>query len=508
MTLDANRTDLRLGIVGAGVMGRGIAQVAASAGVSVVLTDASPQVAEEGRAFVARMLERAVEKGRMAEADARAAVERIVLGDSLQDLAGAHVVVEAIVEALEPKRTLFGELEQVVAEDCILATNTSSLSVTDIAAACRVPGRMAGYHFFNPVPLMKLVEVVESPLTAPWVADALVSLARRMGHHPVRASDTPGFIVNHAGRGYGTEALRVASEGIATYADIDRIMREACGFPMGPFELFDLTGLDVSQPVMESIYQQFYEEPRFRPSVIARRRMQAGLYGRKSGQGFYAYREGEQLVPLEPPAPAPAAVKVWVSDEQPEGRDDLLGVLRRGGAELERDGTPSAEALCLVTPIGEDATTTALAQGLDPRRTLAVDTLLGLEGRRTLMTTPVTEAGYRDAAHAFLGADGVPVTVIRDSPGFVAQRILAAIVNVGCEMAQQRIAGPEDIDRSVTVGLRYPHGPLGFGNHLGPSRVLRILKALQDFYGDPRYRPSPWLTRRAKLGLSLLAGEG
>lgn len=507
MSLDPDGPELVVGIVGAGVMGRGIAQLAAAAGIAVVLTDASPHVAADARAFVGKMLARAVDKGRMSQADADAALARLQLAEGVESLARCDVVVEAIVERLEAKQGLFRELEQVASERCILATNTSSLSVTAIASACKRPERVAGYHFFNPVPLMKLVEVVATPLTAPWVVDALIALATRMGHHPVRAADTPGFIVNHAGRGYGTEALRIVDEGVAGFADVDRIMREAAGFPMGPFELLDLTGLDVSQPVMESIYHQYYEEPRFRPSVIGRQRWLAGLYGRKSGAGFYEYREGEAVVAPEASVPAGAQLSVWVSRGERAAREEVTGVLRACGASAEKGASPSSHALCLVAPLGRDATTAALDEGLDPERTVAIDTLLGLDRRRTLMTTPVTRPRYRDAAHALLAADGTPVTVIRDSPGFVAQRILAAIVNIACEMAQQRVATPEDIDRSVTLGLRYPQGPLALGDRLGAARVLRVLEAMRDFYGDPRYRPSPWLTRRARLGVSLLHAD-
>ena len=205
-------------------------------------------------------------------------------------MSGADIVVEAIVEELEAKRRLFGDLESIVSDDCILASNTSSLSVTAIAADCDRPERVAGYHFFNPVPLLKVVEVVDGLLTAPWVGDVLDAVARRCGHRPVRAKDSPGFLVNHAGRGFNTEGLRIVQEGVARPRDVDDILREGgTKFRMGPFELMDTTGLDVSGVVMESIYRQFYEEPRFRPVPIARQRMAAGLYGRKTCRGFDAY---------------------------------------------------------------------------------------------------------------------------------------------------------------------------------------------------------------------------
>jgi 3-hydroxybutyryl-CoA dehydrogenase len=178
---------------------------------------------------------------------------------------------------------------------------------------------------------------------------------------------------------------------------------------------------------------------------------------------------------------------------------------------VETEPRPSGDALCIVTPLGADATTACVTQGLDPTRTLAIDCLFGLgagaPARRTLMTTPLTTAAIRDAAHALFAADGTPVSVIRDSGGFVAQRVIACIVNIGCDIAQQRIASPADIDRAVTLGLGYPQGPLAFGDSLDAMKILTILEAMQDVYGDPRYRPSPWLKRRALLGISLLTEE-
>jgi 3-hydroxybutyryl-CoA dehydrogenase len=410
---------------------------------------------------------------------------------------------------MEVKHAVLAGLEAVVRDDCIIATNTSSLSVTGFAGRARLPGRVAGFHFFNPVPLMRLVEVVGGVVTEPWVLDTLDAIARRMGREPVRTTDTPGFLVNHAGRAFGTEALRIVSEGICGFADVDRVMTEAAGFRLGPFELMDLTGLDVSHAVMESIYHQYYEEPRYRPVYIAAQRRAAGLFGRKTGRGFYDHASGKAAKPAEPALPQVdlSGLTVWISRRQPEHVAALTRAVTQAGAHLADGSLPPSDALLLVAPLGEDATTAALAERLDPKRTVAVDCLFGLEGRRTLMGTPVTDRRVLDAAHALLAAPGAPVTVIRDSPGFIAQRIVAGIVNIGCDIAQQRIAAPDDINRAVELGLGYPRGPLKFGDDLGPGRILRILEAMQAFYGDPRYRPSPWLKRRALLGVPLTTAE-
>lgn len=507
--LDAGRLDLTLGIVGAGVMGRGIAQVAAEAGITVLLADARAEAVAEAAAFCAGMLRRKAAKGAMSEAEAEAAAARIRPSEGYAGFAGCHVVVEAVAERLEAKHAVLAAVEAAVPDGCIVATNTSSLSVTAIAAGARRPERVAGFHFFNPVPLQRLVEVIPGIITAEWVCDALDGVARRMGHHPVRASDTPGFLVNHAGRAFGTEALRIVGEGIAAVADVDRVMVEAAGFRMGPFAVLDLAGLDVSRPVMEGIYHHYYEEPRYRPSVALARLHEAGLLGRKTGRGFYAYPDGKAEDPPESLAPAigVAGLPVWVSNRYPKAADALRALAAAAGAAVEAGSRPGEGALILLAPFGEDATTAALAEGLDPTCTVAVDCLFPLERRRTLMRTPITAERFREAAHALLAADGTPVTVIRDSPGFIAQRIVAGIVNVGADIAQQRIAAPEDIDRAVELGLSYPRGPLGLGDALGPRRILGILEAMQSFYGDPRYRPSPWLKRRALLGVSLKTEE-
>lgn len=497
--LDVSRSDLTAGVAGSGTMGRGIVQVLAQCGARVRVYDAQPGAAAKAKDAIAKALANQVAKGRMAQGDADGTLARIEIADSPGAFRDCHLVVEAIVEELEAKRKLFRELEGIVADACILASNTSSLSVTAMAAACAKPGRVAGYHFFNPVPLMKIVEVVDGELTEPWVGEALAALAKRYGHTAVRCKDTPGFVVNHAGRGFVPESLRVLQEGVADFATIDRILVDAAGFRMGPFSLMDLVGLDVAHAVMKSMHQQYYGEPKYQPAYIAETRVAAGLLGRKTGRGWYRYDKDNnaEKVP-EPPVPAAKPGSVWAGPELRE----LAGKL---GAKLE--AKPGPDSVCLVAPLGQDATGAALEHGLDPKHTVAVDPLFGFAKRRTLMTTPVTTREARDAAHALLASDGVPVSVIRDCCGFVAQRVVAHIVNVGCDIVQQRIATPEDLDRAVMLGLGYPKGPLGMGDAVGAPKILAVLEAMHEITKEPRYRPSPWLTRRARLGVSLLTPE-
>nr|WP_298059978.1 3-hydroxyacyl-CoA dehydrogenase [uncultured Halomonas sp.] len=496
----------RLGIVGTGVMGAGIAQLAAQAGLNVALFDRRDGAASAAVDGLRATFNKLVTKGKVSTASAEAALSHLSVVDTLSALSDCDMVIEAIVEDLGVKKALFADLEAIVSKQCILATNTSSLSVTAIAADLNHPERMAGFHFFNPVPLMKVIEVIGGINTDEAVVDTLLTLAERFGHTGVRAQDTPGFIVNHAGRAYSTEGLKILEERVAELHDIDRILREEAGFRMGPLELFDLTGLDVSHPAMESIFTQFYHDPRYRPSYISRQMLQGKRLGRKTNIGFYRYHNGQKI---DAPAPQPVPKvsdlpPVWVGCVDSALHAHVSSLLKSLGASVEQGDSPSAQALCLLLPFGDDAVSASVHYGTAPERTLCLDGLMGLQRHRTLMMTPVTREGMRDAAHALLARDGAGVTVIRDSVGFVSQRVLAAVVNLACDIAQREIASPTDIDKAVRLGLNYPQGPLEWGDALGPKRLLCILERIYTLTGDPRYRPSPWLRRRATLGVSLL----
>ncbi|RZI40824.1 3-hydroxyacyl-CoA dehydrogenase [Herbaspirillum sp. HC18] len=494
---------LVVGLVGCGVMGRGIAQIAVLSGAQVWLVDTREGAAQAARDELTATFGKLVEKGKLDAQASASAGERLLTGKTLEDLRECHVVVEAIVEDLAAKKSLFGTLEGIVSPDAILATNTSSLPVTAIAAGLKHPQRVAGFHFFNPVPLMKIVEVIGGFHTTPDVTNYMLALGKQWGHTAVLAKDTPGFIVNHAGRGYGTEGLRLLAEGICSVPALDNILRDTAGFRLGPCELLDLTGLDVSHPVMESIYHQYYEEPRFRPQVQTRQMLTAGALGRKVGHGFYRYADGKKEALQEPVQATQLPSSVWISRDRPELYERIASLVSAAGVPVESGEHPGDAALCIVMPLGEDATTCCVREGLDARRTVAVESLFDLSRRRVVMTTPGTSAEYLAMACGVFGATGVPVSVIRDSAGLVTQRVVAHIVNIACDIAQHQIAEPQDIDRAVTLGLGYPLGPLAWGDQLVPMNVLTILKNLEQQTGDTRYRASPWLQRRALLGLSL-----
>jgi 3-hydroxybutyryl-CoA dehydrogenase len=289
-----------IGVVGAGAMGSGIAQVAAAAGHSVVLADAMAGATKKARERISKAAQRDVEKGRRARDEADALLDRIQfvdapLGEDLSVYASCGLLIEAIIEDLAAKQALFRQLESVVANDAVLATNTSSLSIASIAGACASPARVIGMHFFNPAPVMPLVEVVPWLGGEPTLTPQIYEVAEQWAKTPVIATDTPGFIVNRVARPFYGEALRLLEEGIADAPTIDWAMKELGGFRMGPFELMDFIGNDVNYAVTRSVFEGFFFEPRYRPSLTQRRLVESGFLGRKTGRGYYEYGEGATM---------------------------------------------------------------------------------------------------------------------------------------------------------------------------------------------------------------------
>jgi 3-hydroxybutyryl-CoA dehydrogenase len=383
-----------IGIVGAGAMGTGIAQVAAAAGHRVILGDAADGATERARANLVKTMEREVNRERMNKDTANALLGRIEyvprpLEFDLSDYRDCGLIIEAIVEDLSVKRSLFQRLERVVARNAVLATNTSSLSVASIAASCGESARVIGIHFFNPPPLMPLVEIAPWIGGDPEVAAAARDLVKGWKKTPVMASDTPGFIVNRIARPYYGEAIRLLEEGVADPATIDWAMREFGQFRMGPFELMDFIGNDVNYAVTRSVFEAFFYDPRYKPSLTQRRLVEAGFLGKKSARGYYDYRVGA--------------------------------------------GTPM----------------------------------------------PVMDQAVGRA---------------------VCDRIVAMLINEAVDAVLMRVATPEDIDLAMTKGVNYPKGLLAWGNEIGLANVLGRLEALQQEYGEDRYRPSALLRRMVRDG--------
>jgi 3-hydroxybutyryl-CoA dehydrogenase len=279
----------RVGVLGAGTMGAGIAQVAAQSGYEVVLYDVFEEAVQGAALRLGGLLRRLAEKGKLTAEEAEAAIARITPTTELEAMEGVQVVVEAAPERLDIKKSLFTQVEEVVSSEAILASNTSTLSITEIATVLNDPSRVAGMHFFNPAPLLPLVEVIAGAATAPETVDTLVALAISFGKKPVRVKDVPGFIVNRVARPFHLEALRLLEQGVADVATIDRLMREGGGFRMGPFELQDLIGIDINYAASQSVYEAYFQAPRFRPSWRQRQQVESGMLGRKTGRGWYEY---------------------------------------------------------------------------------------------------------------------------------------------------------------------------------------------------------------------------
>lgn len=493
------RSDLIIGVVGAGAMGAGIAQIAAASGRRVLVFDQRNGAAASARDTVLARLRERVEAGKMTEAALSTVADNFVPASSLADFAPCGLVVEAIIEDLGAKQALFAGLAGIVDDRCILASNTSSLPIGAIASGLPNPSRFAGLHFFNPVPVMKLVEVIRTPDTADSVVADLKAIARDMGRTPVEVRDTPGFLVNFGGRAYTTEALAIVHENVATPAQIDAVMRDCCGFRMGPFELMDLTGMDVNYPVTAFVHQSHFGDPRMRSTPLHRYMLDVGQLGRKTGRGFFDYAASASRPSAD--AVASTSPAVAVSLLEPDDRlRDFAGSL--GITILAQDDGVSP---ILSAPLGEDCASICARTGADHTRLIALDLSVDVATRITLMTAPGADLSTREAVIALL-ASSRAVTAIADSPGFIAQRIRAMVANLGCEMAQIGLAQPADIDTAMRLGLNYPMGPLEMADAMGPARLFEIMQQLQRQTGDDRYRPSQWLRRRAQLGLPATAG--
>ncbi|MBV2148103.1 3-hydroxyacyl-CoA dehydrogenase [Sphingobium sp. AS12] len=481
-----------LGVVGAGPMGAGIAQIGLTSGLDVILFDLSPDARAKAGKDIKGRITRLVEKGMLPDGSTETMMARLTLASDLAAFAPAQAVVEAIIERLEPKQKLFADLEAIVAPDAILATNTSSLSVAAIAAHCTHKERVCGLHFFNPVPLMKLVEVITAPGTSAAIAERATALSKAIDKVPVTVKDGPGFLVNLQGRAYAQEGLAIVQEGVAEPVVIDRIMRDAAGFRMGPFELMDLTGIDVNYAASTYIYEGYQHDPRLKTTTLHALMAAAGRFGRKTGQGFFSYAAEAIGFPASPEATAsPPEIKPALGEAAPEFE-----------ALAERAGWEQGNDVTLIAPIGEDCATACARLGLDPNTTVAIDFTAFAADHLTVMAA----VGGRSTAESvadWLRSKGLWVEVIGDSPGFVLQRMLAMVANLGCELAQIGVGTPRDIDIAMKLAQNYPKGPIEWGEWLGIAKTHLIMQQLQAITGSDRYRPSLWLRRRAQLGLSL-----
>jgi 3-hydroxybutyryl-CoA dehydrogenase len=509
---------VRLGIAGAGTMGSGIALTALLAGLTVTLYDLAPPALEKARVYIEQNLER---KGRAGEIH-----HNLELTANLEDLAGAGIVIEGAPEDLGLKKALFARLDELCPPPAILATNTSTLPVTAIAAGLADPSRAAGMHFFNPAPVLPLVEIIRGARTAESTVETLVRLAEKLGKTPVVANDTPGFIVNRVARPFYGEALRILGEGSAAHDQIDRIVRSA-GFRMGPFQLMDLIGIDVNLAAMQSMYEQSFGEPRYRPHRIQVQMVQQNALGRKTGRGFYNY-EGPPEPDPSRPAPSKSPGRIYLSTgswspgletvlkqygyaleaELPGDAAGLqLAILTAGRDEglkdllssVEEKLSPQVPILCQCADI---TLAEAVAWARRPQRLAGFDGLFCAGGDvLTLVLTPGLDprakAGLEDFARSL---DRQPAW-IEDNPGLVLPRIVCMLANEAAFALLDGVASADTIDLAMRLGVSYPKGPLEWAQEIGWVKVVAVLDHLHAEFGEERYRVAPLLRRWARQSL-------
>jgi 3-hydroxybutyryl-CoA dehydrogenase len=497
----------RVAVIGAGAMGAGIAQVAAQAGHPVWLLDNRPGAAAQAIAGIDRQLAKRVANGKLDPQAHSATMARLQAAESIEQLADSELIIEAIAESLEAKRELFRQLESLCRDSCILASNTSSLSITRIAAGLKRPERLLGLHFFNPAPVMPLVEVVSGLASDRQLAQCLYDTATNWNKKPVHARSTPGFIVNRVARPFYAESLRLLQEGAGDCATLDALLREAGGFAMGAFELTDLIGHDVNYAVTRSVFEAYYGDMRFQPSLIQQELVDAGHFGRKTGQGFYSYAEGaERPTPVELHSDQP--IEHCVVEGDLGAAQGLLQRLRESGLRLiERDGPGLlriGDAVLAVSD-GRLASQRARDQGLSNLILLDLAHDYASAGRLAISCCAGTSPLARDQAVALLQRAGFKVSQLNDSPGLLVLRTVAMLANEAADALLQGVASAADIDLAMHAGVNYPEGPLAWADRLGLPWMLEVLQNLQAAYGEERYRPSLLLRRRVAEGRTLHA---
>jgi 3-hydroxybutyryl-CoA dehydrogenase len=508
---------VRMGIAGAGTMGSGIALAALLEGIPVRLFDVQSLVLERAESYIRLHLER---KGKLAN------FERLELTTNLEDFSGCNFIIEAVPEDLAMKRELFSRLDELCPPPAVLATNTSTLAVTEIAAGSGSPERVVGMHFFNPAPVMPLVEVVKGAQTVKSVLDTVVAVAKLMGKTPIVARDLPGFIVNRVARPYYGEALRLLGEGAATHAEIDLALHLGAGFRMGPFRLMDLIGIDINTAAMQSMYDQTSGEPRYRPHWIQRQMLQQGALGSKAGRGFYNYKDGraEDPQPVLPKmgggrgtvvlapgtwAPGldtrlqeagytivtePDRDRQLVAGVVPAGRrENLASILARWDRMLPTD----VPLLCQAA----DVTMAEAATWMEsPERLVGFDGLFFQHSSLiTLTLGPEPAPGLKAKVDPFVQSLGKLPLWVADTPALILPRVICMLVTEAAFALMDGVASPEDIDQAMCLGVNYPKGPLAWATDIGSQRVLAVLDHLYTEYREDRYRAAQIMRRWVRL---------
>ncbi len=535
----------RVGVVGLGAMGAGIAEVFARHGLPVVGVERTPELRDRGRAHVQHSTDRAVSRGKLGEDAQVAMLHRITFGTDLAELAPCDLVVEAVVERMEVKRSIFSALDDIVAPEAVLATNTSSLSVTEISAATSQPQRVVGMHFFNPAPVQRFVEVVRTVITDPAVVDGVVAAARALGKNPVVVGDRAGFLANALLFGYLNSAVALYEGRHATREDIDAAMRHGCDYPMGPLALLDLIGLDTATEILHTMYRQSGDRLHS-PTPLLRQMVTAGWLGQKSGRGFYSYSAASSPVVV-------ADADTPGESSQPRLRRDVrqIGVVGSGSladhlaalcaaagfvvvSTQDTELAPLADA-DLVLEAGTEGSTASLFAALDavcrPGTILATTSaqpvieaasatsrptdVVGIRAVPAtsinlveVVSTIVTDPEVTETARALVGALGV-VPVASTDRGGIVERLLFPYLNDAVRMLETQYASADDIDTAMREGCRLPSGPLELLDEIGLDVALEAQRRLYDRFREPGLAPAPLLEQLVTAGrLGRSTGRG
>jgi 3-hydroxybutyryl-CoA dehydrogenase len=520
-----------IGVAGAGTMGAGIAQLACLSGATTLLHDPIPDALDRGLQQIKNHLERGAARGRWSAEDAAAAAERLERAEALEDLAPCQLVIEAAPERLELKQDLFAKLaDEVVSEDCVLATNTSSLLVTAVASRVKRPERVVGMHFFNPAPLMRLLEVVAGAESAEPALQTAREAGQAMGKIVIDAVDGPGFLVNRCNRPFGLEGQRLVQDRVASIEDVDRICRMEGGFRMGPFELSDLVGVDVGLDVARSFYEQSFAEPRWRPSQVVVKTVAAGWAGRKAGRGYYDYSEGTDA--YRPPDPDPLPVGGGDGIVVIAGSSPLAAELREQAAAADWEVLNPGEAgdrqppFLILDLLYPDEEPEAPLEGGPQAICCAAGSLAALDpgggavgfhvlpplkdARLVELTRGEDSTGSAAAAaERFFATLGTHTVWVGDAPGLVLGRIVCQVINECAFALGEGVGSAEDIDAGMVHGLNYPRGPLAWADEIGLDHVSAVLDGLYEELREERYRMAPTLRRLGFSGrLGRQTGEG
>ncbi|MGO8958014.1 MAG: 3-hydroxybutyryl-CoA dehydrogenase [Streptosporangiaceae bacterium] len=490
-------------VVGLGTMGAGIAEVFARAGIGVVAIEVDADALQHGLGIVDASLMRAVSRGKLTESDQAEIRARIKPAVGFREAATVDLAIEVVPERLEIKRQIFAELDRVCSPDAILATNTSSLSVTAIAAATKHPGRVIGLHFFNPAPVMRLVVVVSTVLTDDGLAAAGAELARRLGKTPVRVSDRAGFVANALLLPYLNHALRLLETGYASREDIDRAASVGIGLPMGPLALLDLIGLDTSLAILEVLHGEFGGQ-RYKPAPMLHRLTDAGRTGRKAGRGIYDYparsagsgdHEGNGVA-----TSSPDTVTLIGSGDAAEA--ELASALASAGVNVTRNAAHPTDLILIALATGRPVLPAALAAGRpDQSAGLHLPSGLGEGKLAEIVRTGLSSDKAADAAAGVAARLGLTAVQVPDRPGFLVGALLFPHLADAVRMVQDGYASPADVDTAMTLGCGYPQGPFQLLDAAGPSTVLAGLESMYDIYGDPAYAPPPLLADHAAAAI-------